>query len=79
MYTFHTVGSSLDKCTFNGLQCCSSFTIGIFGLGVETTINSYGPNIVSGFAAARNAINQLRSTNEGMTIVTYYYKSVCIQ
>ena len=58
-------GSSLPKCAFNGQQCCNSLTINLFGLGINTAINDYAPSLVSGFATAQDAIDELRSATKG--------------
>ena len=59
-------GSSLTKCTFNGLQCCSQFTITLFESGLNLGINNYAPNFLSGFNTAQEVINELRNINKGM-------------
>ena len=61
-------GSSLTKCTFNGLQCCSQITITLFEGGLNLGINDYAPNFLSGFNAAQKVIDELRSINKGMTV-----------
>ena len=58
-------GSSLPKCAFNGQQCCSLLTINAFGLGINTAINNYAPRLVSGFATAQDAIDELRNATKG--------------
>ena len=60
-------GSSLTKCTFNGLQCCSQFTITLFESGLNLGINDYAPNFLNGFSTAQEVINELRNINKGMT------------
>ena len=55
----------MPKCAFNGQQCCSLLTINAFRLGVNTAINSYAPRLVSGFATAQDAIDELRNATKG--------------
>jgi len=65
---FHTIGSSLKKCTFSGQQCCSKFTIALFETGINAAINNYAPDFISGFPAAQHANNKLRNATEGIFI-----------
>ena len=58
-------GSSLPKCAFNGQQCCSLLTINLFGLGINTAVNDYAPRLVSGFATAQVATDELRNVTKG--------------
>ena len=58
----------MAKCAFSGQQCCSSLTISLFGAGINTAINNYAPRLVSGFATAQDAVNELRNATKGTII-----------
>ena len=58
----------MKKCTYNGLQCCSSITINLFESGIDLAINDYAPILVDGFATVQDALEELRNTTKGMYI-----------
>ena len=62
----HCLGSSLTPCGFSGQQCCDPSTISFFKFGIDIAINGYAPRLVSGFATAQDAIDELRNTTKGM-------------
>ena len=71
-------GSSLTKCTFNGLQCCSQFTITLFERGLNLGINDYAPNFFSGFDAAQKVIDELRSIHNIQELFLSLCKNLCM-
>ena len=60
----------MRTCTYDGQQCCTTNTFNIFKLGIGIAINGFAPRLVSGFATAQDAIDELRNATEGMYIAT---------
>ena len=55
----------MTPCAFSGQQCCDPSTISFFELGISFAINSFAPRLVSGFATAQDAIDELRYATKG--------------
>ena len=55
----------MTPCAFSGQQCCDPSTISFFKLGIRFAIDSFAPMLVSGFATAQDAIDELRNANKG--------------
>ena len=61
------LGSSLNKCTFNGQQCCSQVAINWFDWGIKNAVNNDKLNFTRGLVGAQNAIDQMRKKTKGIS------------
>ena len=63
------LGASLNKCTFNGQQCCKQFIIDLFDEAIRIAINNGSLHFTAGFTKAQKAVDKMRNDTNGT--VTY--------
>ena len=65
------VGSSLSRCTFNGLQCCSQTLLTLFANNVGPAIETDAFNFDATFNGVQTTVDQLSDETEGYHVLCY--------